>query len=774
MRGVRVAGPRRRLAWRGMGCTAVVLLALARVTPAAAQETGSLTLQVLSNRADLVSGGSALLEVVLPNSADAPRVVVDVDGHDVTQAFAIRPNGRFEGLLTGLKTGPNLVTARDASGGSQITITDHPISGPIFSGPQIQPWYCLTGAVDKQCNRPITYTWYYHSTDDASCLASQQVAPCFLPYDPSNPPSSVPTTTTDQGKTVPYIVRLEAGNMDRSQYRLAVLADPAAPFDRWSGPLAWNHKVFEGFGAGCSTGHDEGPAPNVFDDIALSRGFISMSTSLSDDDYNCNLVVQAESVMMLKEHVVEAYGDVRYTFGAGCSGGSIASLTTANAYPGLYDGLIVGCTMPDVPINDLLDCKGLLNYWNNPTSWAPGVVWTEAQEASAAGLASTSVCHTWVEAYHYPDVFNPTTGVGCGIPTTDQGIVYNAQTNPKGLRCSFQDYLGNVLGLRPPDRWGPIEKAIGQGFANRPYDNVGVLYGLRALQSGSITPSQFADLNAKVGGINIDYAQQPQRIDADPDAISRAYRSGLVDEANNLNQIAIIDLPGLVPGDRYEIHDNQKSWGLDARLLADTGTNANHVMWQSPDQSSPFRNGNDIMGDGQAFAVMDEWMSAVEKDHSNLSQSQKVLADKPADAHNICELPDPSTCTAVFGPAGNARYASGEHTLANDVIKCQLKPLIRTDYTAQFTDAEWAQLQAAFPTGVCDWGRLGVAQQPAVGWQTYAGGPGGQPLGTAPVAQPVQPAAAVPEAPLQGWLLVVGIAAVGTFSIRSRRRRSCI
>jgi hypothetical protein len=131
-------------------------------------------------------------------------------------------------------------------------------------------------------------------------------------------------------------------------------------------------------------------------------------------------------------------------------------------------------------------------------------------------------------------------------------------------------------------------------------------------------------------------------------------------------------------------------------------------------------------------------MSAVERDHRDVPQARKIVEDKPADARNVCDLPDSTSCNAVFGPAGNARWDAGEPTLANDVIKCQLKPLVRSDYyPVQFSDAEWAQLEAAFPTGVCDYSRPGVAQQGAVPWLTYAAGPGGQPLGPAPVSIPV-------------------------------------
>src|SRR5207248_1811647 len=278
----------------------------------------------------------------------------------------------------------------------------------------------------------------------------------------------------------------------------------------------------EFYGAGCSTSHTEGPPPDVMQDVALSKGFAVMSTALSDQTYSCNIAVQAESIMMAKEHLIETYGDVRYLFGYGCSGGSIASLQIANAYPGLIDGVMVYCTMPDEPILDLLDCTEMLHYFESPTSWAPGVVWPDNQQAAATGMQSTSVCHAWVEAYHYPEVFQPKTGVGCRVTVNEPAKVYDPVKNPEGLRCSLQDYMSNIFGFRPPDAWGPVEQQIGRGFAGRPYDNVGLQDGLRALIAGSISPAQFVDLNAKIGSRDIDYNVQPTRVAADPFALTAA------------------------------------------------------------------------------------------------------------------------------------------------------------------------------------------------------------------------------------------------------------
>ena len=58
------------------------------------------------------------------------------------------------------------------------------------------------------------------------------------------------------------------------------------------------------------------------------------------------------------------------------------------------------------------------------------------------------------------------------------------------------------------------------------------------------------------------------------------------------------------------------------------------------------------------------------------------------------------------------------------VLKCRLKPVAAEDYgTVSFSTDQWSRLQAAFPTGVCDWSKRGVAQERARPWATYARGP---------------------------------------------------
>ena len=78
-----------------------------------------------------------------------------------------------------------------------------------------------------------------------------------------------------------------------------------------------------------------------------------------------------------------------------------------------------------------------------------------------------------------------------------------------------------------------------------------------------------------------------------------------------------------------------------------------------------------------------------------------------------------------------SRMVAGE-PFTGDILKCQLRPLDPADYASALppvTDADIAALQAVFPAGVCDYSKPGVGQQHTTAWMTYAGGPGGVPMG---------------------------------------------
>ena len=80
----------------------------------------------------------------------------------------------------------------------------------------------------------------------------------------------------------------------------------------------------------------------------------------------------------------------------------------------------------------------------------------------------------------------------------------------------------------------------------------------------------------------------------------------------------------------------------------------------------------------------------------------------------------PGQCNATLYPSfADTRIAAGAR-LAENILKCQLKPLDFASYPVAFTPEERARLQAVFPTGVCDYTKRGVGQVPLHGvWQHY-------------------------------------------------------
>ncbi len=93
---------------------------------------------------------------------------------------------------------------------------------------------------------------------------------------------------------------------------------------------------------------------------------------------------------------------------------------------------------------------------------------------------------------------------GCGL--SDISLVYDPKTNPTGARCTVTDLRVNIYGRDPKT-----------GFARKPDDNVGVQYGLAALNKKTITADEFLSLNEHVGGNDVDGNFIKARSVGDPD-----------------------------------------------------------------------------------------------------------------------------------------------------------------------------------------------------------------------------------------------------------------
>ena len=490
----------------------------------------------------------------------------------------------------------------------------------------------------------------------------------------------------------------------------------------------WNHKVLVTHGASCGVTYGAGDSPGVTGETdALGRGFLVMSTALDNAGHNCNIATQAESLVMAKERIVEQYGRIRYTIGTGCSGGSLTQQQVANAYPGVYQGILPQCSYPDALSTGVqfADYHGLLTYFQSPEAIAAG--WTPLQWGLVLGHLSGVNAVAGDELF-----FKTATSPGGDCVPAD--VVYDAETNPGGVRCSILDYMINIFGPRPESAWSPMEQAAGKGFAGMPLGNVGVQYGLGALQAGLITTEQFVSLNHDAGGLDIDIKRTEERTPGDHRAIRNTYRSGAINSANNMDRVAIIDMRGPDPA---IAHDAYRSWELRARLDREHGTHANQVIWFGPVP---------LLGDpnfpAEGLVAMDEWLSAVEDDKGSKPLAQKIIEHRPDDVQDKCvplNLVVNDDCELVTQPTryGTPRTVAGD-AITTDNAACKLQPLDEFDYgSISFSDEQMTRLEEAFPTGVCDFSKPGIGQQDTLAWQTYQRGDGsvvygGEQLGPAP------------------------------------------
>lgn len=711
----------RNFGWRSAALHAgPVLLALAVIAGCGAVDrAASPEIRVLSNRADLVSGGVALVQVAGVSSA----FTVDADGRDVTGAFALRADGRFLGLVDGLALGPNALRLRTAGQERVLIVTNHPVGGPVFSGEQIQPWMCTTErnglgpAQDAQCNAPTVYAYYYRPQDGSG----------FKPYDIASPPADVAMTTTDQGRFVPYIVRQETGTQNRGIYRVAVLFDPATEWRPWAPQPGWNGKLHYPFGASCGTLHVQGDAQNVLLDRALSRGFMVATSSLNVLGSSCNTTASAEAVMMLKEHIVETYGEIRYTMAEGGSGGAIGQHMVANNYPGLLQGIQPAAGYEDYESTgtEVADCYLLMSYYDGA---APGLWDSEPARVAVTGHATLGACSAWRP--WFAQFFDPRSN--CGL---DPAGRYHPVDNPRGCRGDVRDFNVATTGKRPPELWNDspfeetrIAEGIAGGFATLSYDNTGVQYGLQALREGRISTEQFVDLNENIGTIDIDAHRMAGRRRADPGS-ERLYRTGAINDGAHLDQVAIVDLR---PTSNFEIHTDYHSYAMRARLDRSNGHHDNQVIWTHtvPEMAA--------VAD-QAFVMLDHWLEAVEADASGDPLETRIVRNKPAEAIDTCFIDGEwraarEPCEQQYPHYGSPRLVAGM-PMTHDILSCQFKALDPADYpNVRFSDSQWARLEATFSRGVCDYTRPAVGQEPSAPWMTYADGLGGRPLALAPAS----------------------------------------
>jgi hypothetical protein len=684
-------------------------------------------IRVLSSPPDLVSGGDALVQIQLRSQWHARDVRVTLNGRDITRDFQHQTAGVLIGLVTRLRVGHNRVEVfvRHGSGRPVATlgITNHPIGGAVFSGPQQEPFICETQnfmlpdgstlgeATDAACNAPKNVQYLYMPTTGGA----------LRPYDLSDPPQDVAQTTTSEGTTINYLVRLETGTINRGIYQIAFLHEPGTalptPLQRTPG---WNGNLLYAFGGGCGAAYNQGTTTGgVVNNLEIGNdmlglGYAQITSSLNVLGNECNDLICAETAMMVKEYFIKRFGLPHHTIGVAGSGASMQQHLLSQNYPGILDGIVPERSFPDTEtiFPGSSDCPLLTHYFQNATEQ-----WTEDQKTAVSGFFQFATC-TYGWSNYQPRWINPRAS-SCSTAVPPE-LLYDPITNPDGARCDYFSNEVNAYGVDPAT-----------DFARRALDNVGVQYGLNAFNAGQISFAKFIELNRDIGGFDVDGNLVASRTVADREALRLSYQGGRVNETMGLNEIPILDVrsyvdmndPTLLP----DVHMRFTSFSTRARLTALHRSAENQIIWTTATlgsllmditvSTSPLRQ---VMR--EAIPTMVVWLDNIDNDRSHRSRAQKVVRNKPAGLADACftasmeRIVEPATydgpgqCNMLFPSFGDPRIAAGA-PVALDILKCRLKPIDRRDYRQPVTDDQVAQLRVIFPEGVCNYRRPGIEQQ---------------------------------------------------------------
>jgi hypothetical protein len=688
-------------------------------------------IRTLSTRPDRASGGDVLIEIVAP--APTPPPVVTLNGRDISPSFrAATGTNRFAALVNGLVNGKNTMKVAGKAwkvADASLAITNYPSTGPIVSGPHIQPFVCQTATFKLPDGSTLG------APADANCSSDTKIQYVYMPQGakefkplPSTAtlPSDVATATTTAGTTAPFVVRVETGTMNRGIYQNLVLHDPTkdpapTPF---TPPPAWNRRLIALHGVGCPSGWYRqggvmGVNPLAGANIArLGEGYAIFTNTLNHPTNSCNPLLAGETAMMGKEHVIETFGVPDFTVSMGSSGGAYTSLQIADEFPGLFDGVLISATFPDALSIALsgADAHLLAHYFTatDPTGFR------EKQQIAVSGYQGMKA---FMDAANQSQRTDPVPGrkalEGYNSAVWNDAVPkelrYDPKANPRGARPTVFDAARNVYGLDPK-----------KGVALRPFDNVGVQYGFTALQSNMITPTQFLDLNEKIGGFDADANYVAARSAGDAGAIKRAYQAGLtLGGGGGLASIPVFD-----DGAYNELGGYHYQWfhfAVRERIAKQNGNADNHVLWRGPVQAE------------RAWEVFIKWVAAAKADTSSASPHDKTVRAKPPEAVDGCwmvkEGSPPefvaerqtfssernSKCNSAYPSYAFTRYVAGA-PLDASVLKCQLKPIDPKDYPSMMV-SELLRLKSIFPTGVCDWSKPGVSQVRVIPWASVGPAP---------------------------------------------------
>ncbi len=642
-------------------------------------------LSVLSSPAQFVSGGDARVEVRAAPELHG-QLELWLNGARIEHRLASRGD-RLEGLVAGLAMGNNRLEVRHRNVVvASLTLSNHPITGPMFSGEQQTPFVCNTiqSGVGRQPLVDSAAPPGYRVTNTAGSTIGysrncsidsfvsywyRNTAGALMPMPTGGSrPADMSTVTLADRRTVDFVVRREIGSINRFLYSIAMLA-PAGDNPAQSDTSLWNGKLLYWFQGGVAIGRSQGIVHGGSMNLdILGQGYAIVHSSGNSTGTQYNMTLAGETAMMTKERFIERYGVPTYTVGLGGSGGAIQQYLIAQNHPGVLDALLPVQSYPDMVTQTIHvgDCE-LLEHYMDATdrtnakwrvtknrSWLvgfnaeenpPGGPNTRVNDPLAAAktalgfstaVGSTECIPGWRGLT--PLSMNPWFG------QARNSEFYEPQSAIAAIRWTHYDDLRNVYGVDA------------SGAARPTWDNVGVQYGLQSLRDGKITPAEFLNLNWHVGGwkhpsqmvqegfpfvgsfspatfdpwsrrnMNLSPGsdQPAPRTQGDAFAMGRAYSTGHVFDGR-LN-VPAIDHRQYMERE-LDMHNVHQSFAVRQRVLTRMGHSDNLVIWFTDTMPGVPK----VSQSMEALAVMDEWMANIRANPTN-----SIAQNKPARAVDSC------------------------------------------------------------------------------------------------------------------------------------------
>ena len=216
------------------------------------------------------------------------------------------------------------------------------------------------------------------------------------------------------------------------------------------------------------------------------------------------------------------------------------------------------------------------------------------------------------------------------------------------------------------------------GAALRPFDNVGVQYGLNALNSGAITTAQFLDLNEQIGGVDRGRQLRPERERSATWRDQARLSGGLMLGGNGgLTSIPIFD--NATSNEAGGYHYGWFHFALRERVRqANGGSSDNMVMWRA----TSARRGHDAVRrlDGRLQGRHVEPIRSASRCSAPSPRAASTAATtrrrRRASSPTRCRSRSKpvSKCSELYPVYSNPRREAGGPLAAN-ILKCQLKPI---------------------------------------------------------------------------------------------------